>query len=88
MLSRLLKIQTRRKATLYVVLVDGSAKTCCRPGVGPGESFAPLALALVELLWRVAFLCGPQLAPMNVKRAFWFRNVFAGCNVFVAKSLV
>ena len=35
------------------------------PGVEPGESSAPVALPWMARLWRVAFLCGPQLVGLQ-----------------------
>ena len=40
-------------------------RLCSMPGVTPGESSAPVSLSWVERLWRVAFVCGPQLAGLQ-----------------------
>ena len=41
-------------------------RLCCGPGMRPVEPSAPpVALACVEHLWRVAFVCGPQLVGLQ-----------------------
>ena len=59
-------IQKRRKAAHYYCCSWWAAnRLCCGPGMGPIESSAPVALAWVEHLWRVAFVCGPQLVGLQ-----------------------
>ena len=61
---------------------------CCGPRVGPVESTAPVALALVERLWRVAFVCGGHRSSVSKERetSLLISKIVAGCHVFVAKS--
>ena len=40
-------------------------RLCCGRGMRPVESSAPVVLAWVEDLWRVAFVCGPQLVGLQ-----------------------
>ena len=53
------------KRPLYCCCWWTSSRLGCMPGVGPGESFAPVALAWVARLLRVAVVCGPQLAGLQ-----------------------
>lgn len=59
------KVHNRHKATLAYCCKYSANSRCRKPGVGPGESSAPVALAWVELLWHAAFECGQQLVGLQ-----------------------
>ena len=59
--SRLLKTFKNAERPLNCCCSWAANRLYCMPGVGPGGSSAPVALAWVSRLWRVAFVCGPQL---------------------------
>lgn len=70
-----------KNATRPLYCCGWSANSHCRkPGVRPGESLAMMALAWVEISWRVAFVCGQEFVGLhtNVRGALRFGNVFAG----------
>ena len=66
-LSRLLEKFKNAGRTLYCCCWWGAHRLCWGPGVEAGESSAAVALAWVARLWRVAFVCGPQLVGLQRK---------------------